>query len=305
MFDVRRATALSLRAVLMGILFSALGCQGSVEKKLSEVLAEAADGVAIGETEITASCKSGAVAKAKTEALELDTFGMTTPQNLTKVAQSLLSQCNAEEKKAKRHDAQGGRIAEEAKKRRLKVQGKTDDEVKAMVCAALAKELPLRGDKRDDRIRDNATLFGCEDPGPAKVPKTGYWDLDITGSHKHPKKVYLRLEANGDDVTDRLTLRCLKRGHPEMYVNTVGRVSRRNKTVSVKIGRRTKNWPVKLAKDRKAFFFKDPKKRILTLAGAKKATIKFKDARNKRRSLTFDTIGTSRAIAPLRKMCGF
>lgn len=295
---MRRSPALALAS---SVLLALAACESDVDVRIGEALKGTADAVTLTDTHVVARCTGGDEAKVPITHLALDIFGMADIEKQTAVAKSLQQQCEAAKNKKAQAERKESALEKAAAALSIPVEGKAQDALKAEVCAALAKQLPKKGDERAQRIAEHTRDYGCADPGEPELGPERLWLVEEKGAGKK-KAVYLRLDsATADgDAADQLTIKCGGKKKVDAYIATTTRLKKG--PLQVRVDGKQTRWRTTLSKSKKAVFLKDAKKGVKALLGKKELVVTL-PAKGKPKRV-FPIEGIEAALAAHQKLCG-
>jgi hypothetical protein len=291
--------------MLTGVALASLlltGCQGDLEKKLAGTLSSSVETLAIGDPDITVTCRgSGEEIRIPTAELDMDAFGLADLEKLTAVAQKIKNSCEDVARSKREVETTRRNLESRAKELHIAVDGKSNEDLQTAICEAAKAKLPLRGDKRARLILENNQTYGCPDPGEPVLPSWGFWEIDKDGAGKDAR-VSLRLDSDdeGGARVDRFAIRCVN-GKRDAYVASTESFSSAPITLSVD-GKKVAVKP-KVSPDKKALLFSDVKKLAPALKGKSKMTVTYKTTAKKNVTRTFVVEGIDAAMKKLPKKC--
>lgn len=296
---MRRSPLPALGGAVLLLALSA--CESDVDVRIAEALRGTADSVTLTDTHVIARCASGDEAKVPITALALDIFGMADIEKQTAVAQSLLEQCEAAKKQKAQAERKESALEKAAAALAIATEGKEPDALRAEVCAALAKQLPRKGDERALKIAEHTRDYGCEDPGEPELGPERLWLVEEKGEGKK-KAVYLRLDSQADDgeARDQLTIKCGGKKKMDAYIATTKRLSKG--ALAVRVDGKKARWKTTLSKSKKAVFVKDAKKHVKALLGKDELVVTLPAKGKPKRVFPID--GIEAALGAHKKLCG-
>ena len=284
----------------LALPLAVVACSDDSQQRLTDVLAQQGiKDIAVTEAEVTATCASGAKAKADAAELERSVFGVKS-ERIKVVASKLNSKCEELDIEKRRIDGAKAQIAEQAKALGLDVATMDDATAKNLICDKLTAGLPMRASDRAEQDAANQRKWGCAPaPAIAELP-TGGWQIENPPPvGKKPATAYARLQ---NDAGDRLTVRCAAK-KADFYLQTQDPVKKGTKTVDVKIGNaKPAKWKVKPSTDGKAIFFVDLKPAFKALDTQDVATFTVPGPK-KVDNAAFKTKGLGEALKKLPKGC--
>jgi hypothetical protein len=278
------------------VVATAAACDSDMDKRLLGAISSVADEVTIGEAEVVAKCKTGDLAKVPVAELGLDMFGMADIEKQEAVAKKLMATCEAIGKKKREAERVTKLFADVATERDLDISGKEIDEARKIVCDSLAKDLPLKGDKRTEMVTRHRVDYGCEDPGEPELGPERYWQVE-----REKGTVYLKISSEEKDgaASDRFTIRCKGGKKLDAYFATTSRLKKGK--ISVTADNKRGKWASNLSKSKKSIFLKKPAKDLKLLKGKKTMQVRY-PARRKTVA-TFDIEGFTAAAKNLKGRC--
>lgn len=287
--------------LLAGVAVTLAACESDIDARIAEALRGMADSVTITDTHVIAACKGGGEARVPATALALDIFGMADIEKQTAVAQSLQEQCDAILKERAQAERTKSALQSAAEALSVDANGKDEAALRAEVCAALAKKLPVRGEERAARIAEHTRDFGCADPGEPALGEERLWQVEEKGAGKR-KSVYLRLDSNEQEGTasDQLTIKCGGKKKLDAYLATTTRLGKGPLVITLD-GKKAR-WKTKLSKSKKAVFLKDAKKGVKGMLGKDELVITLPAKGKPKRVFAID--GIEAALEPHKKACG-
>lgn len=296
---MRRTSALALAGSAFALVLTA--CESDVDVRIAEALKGTAESVSLTETHVVARCVGGDEAKVPRAQLDLDLFGMADIEKQTSVARALQQQCDAAQRKRAHEQRAASALGQAATALEISVEDKELDVLRAEVCAALAKQLPRRGEERARKIAEHTRDFGCEDPGEPELGPERLWLVEERGQGAK-KAIFLRLEsvAEGDGAPDQLTIKCSGKQKVEAYVSTTTRL--RKGPVAGTVDGKKARFQTTLSKSRKAIFLKDAKRHVKALLGKEELVIRLPAKGTPKR--VFPVAGLDAALAAHKARCG-
>lgn len=294
---MRRTSALALGGSALAFLLSA--CDSDVHVRIGEALKGTAESVTLTDTHVVARCVGGEEAKVPLAELDLDFFGMADIEKQTAVAQSLQKQCDAARRKRAQEERTASALEKAAEALSIPVEGKEQSALKAEVCAALAKQLPRKGDERARKIAENTRDYGCEDPGEPELGPERLWVVEEKGEGAK-KALYLRLDSSAESgAAEQLTIKCAGK-KLDAYISTT--TTLRKGPLSSTIDGKKAVFQTTLSKSKKAVFLKDAKKHIKALLGKKELVVRLPAKGTPKR--VFPIEGLDAALAAHKGRCG-
>lgn len=296
---MRRSTALAIGCSALALTLA--GCDSDIDVRIGEALKGTAESVTLSDTHVIARCTSGDEAKVPLAQLELDIFGMADIEKQTAVAQSLQQQCEAAKKKKAQAERTESALEKAAASLAITVEGKDQAALRQEVCAALAKQLPRKGDERARKIAEHTRDFGCEDPGEPELGPERLWLVEEKGAGAK-KALYLRLDSEvpEGEAPDQLTIKCGGKKKLDAYIATTTRLKKG--PLSVAVDGKKARWRTTLSKSKKAVFLKDAKKAVKALLDKDQLVVTLPAKGAPKRVFPID--GIEAALAAHKKTCG-
>jgi len=306
-FRVRWPRPSSLAPPLLPLLLTGLvlavpvGCADDTKKRLADALAFVGATVVVTAASVDATCASGDAVSLPAEELGINALGMAKTKDLQAVAQKIANLCDEKQRAKAKADQETATYTEKAKKLGIDATGKTIDALKAMICQKLDAELPRNDPMRKESIQEHARLYGCKDPGPPAELLTKAWQITKTPAQKgKPAATFLRLDAQDGA---RLIAKCDKK--LDVYVSLSEPLKKKTKDVYVALdGKKPSKWKIVASTDGKAFFLKDGKPNLKTLATAESVKFSYPPTKGKKLvSVSFPVDGLTAAVTELPALC--
>ncbi len=196
------------------------------------------------------------------------------------------------------------RLEQKAASEGIVLVGATLDEKRASLCRQLTALLPLRGRARDLRLEMNALEFGCDRNPPRSLPPTGYWSVrnEIRQIDNSVDTFATLDEGRGDDVSERLILRC-SGGIFEAFFATKDYVSE-DQNIRIRVDdSEAAPWWASKGTGGSALFFSKPSAFVAKIKNAKRLIVEYKPYSKSATEAVYDTAGLDEVLKKFPETC--